>query len=228
MQTFPILKGTWRCLFKERRGTRGSLVVSLCLWWESTILVLQNIAVNTPLLHRWTEACFCSCDDFAHAVDPWYQDCTVDAWFIFPLTSSNSAQDMLALNKFQHLTCNFKYIHFYFAFGEAAFHKIKGREMLIKSHNNLNTTDNNVVLSESFSASAELWNEHVGIQNFCFWYLFIIFVVLGFEFRALHLLDRHSYHLSYSTSPFCVIFGIESHFMPGLDWTVILLFVLLV
>jgi hypothetical protein len=47
------------------------------------------------------------------------------------------------------------------AFGEADFHKMKGRKTLCGSHNDLNTSDNKAGLTENFSASTE-----VGIQNF--------------------------------------------------------------
>jgi hypothetical protein len=45
-----------------------------------------------------------------------------------------------------------------FAFGEEDFYEIKGREIPSKSHNVLNTTDNNTGLPECFFASVELWN----------------------------------------------------------------------
>jgi hypothetical protein len=35
-----------------------------------------------------------------------------------------------------------------FTFGEACFHKIKSREALSRSHNDLNTTDDNVSMTE--------------------------------------------------------------------------------
>jgi hypothetical protein len=38
-----------------------------------------------------------------------------------------------------------------FAFGEADFHKTKGRDILSRSHNDLNTTEDNIGLTESFS-----------------------------------------------------------------------------
>jgi hypothetical protein len=37
-----------------------------------------------------------------------------------------------------------------------------------------------------------------------YFYLFILLLVLGFELRASHLLDRHSYCLSHFASLFCV------------------------
>jgi hypothetical protein len=55
--------------------------------------------------------------------------------------------------------------HYYFylavpwvplSFGKAGFQKIKGRETLNRSHNDLNTTDDNTGLTESFSTSTEL------------------------------------------------------------------------
>jgi hypothetical protein len=49
-----------------------------------------------------------------------------------------------------------------FAFWEEYFHKIKGRETLSRSHNDLNTTDDNVGLSKLL-ASTELYNAWVGI-----------------------------------------------------------------
>jgi hypothetical protein len=49
-----------------------------------------------------------------------------------------------------------------FAFGEEYFHKTKGRETLSRSHNDLNTTNDNVELTESFPASTELSNAQVG------------------------------------------------------------------
>jgi hypothetical protein len=49
------------------------------------------------------------------------------------------------------------------AFGEADFHKIKDRETLSRSHSDLNTTDDNRRLTESFSLSTKLENAHVGI-----------------------------------------------------------------
>jgi hypothetical protein len=42
------------------------------------------------------------------------------------------------------------------------FHKFKGREIL-RSHNELNTTDDNVGLTQSFSTFTELCNVCVGI-----------------------------------------------------------------
>jgi hypothetical protein len=50
-----------------------------------------------------------------------------------------------------------------FAFEKADFHNIKGREILSRSHNDFNTTDNNLRLTESFFTSTELGNIHVGI-----------------------------------------------------------------
>jgi hypothetical protein len=43
-----------------------------------------------------------------------------------------------------------------FALGKEDFHKIKGRTTLSTSRNDLNTTDNNMGLTESFSTSTEL------------------------------------------------------------------------
>jgi hypothetical protein len=43
-----------------------------------------------------------------------------------------------------------------FSLGEAYFHKIEDRETLSTSHNDLNTTDNNVGLSNSFSAELHM------------------------------------------------------------------------
>jgi hypothetical protein len=51
----------------------------------------------------------------------------------------------------------------YFAFGEANFHKIRCRKTLSRSHNGWNTTDYNMVLTESFSTYVELPNVCVGI-----------------------------------------------------------------
>jgi hypothetical protein len=44
--------------------------------------------------------------------------------------------------------------------GEADFHKMKGRKTLSRSHSNLNTSDSNAGLTESFSTSTELQNEY--------------------------------------------------------------------
>jgi hypothetical protein len=49
-----------------------------------------------------------------------------------------------------------------FSFWEAYFCKVKGRETL-NSQNNLNTTDNNVGLTEDFSTSPELHDARMGI-----------------------------------------------------------------
>jgi hypothetical protein len=49
-----------------------------------------------------------------------------------------------------------------------ALHKIKSKEILNLSHNDLNITDNSVGLTDSFSSSTELGNACVGIENFCF------------------------------------------------------------
>jgi hypothetical protein len=57
-----------------------------------------------------------------------------------------------------------KHINFYlafwtpFAFWEADLHKMKGRETLSISHNDLNTAADKAGLTESFSASTELCN----------------------------------------------------------------------
>jgi hypothetical protein len=53
-----------------------------------------------------------------------------------------------------------------FPFSKAGFHKAKGRETLSRSHNDLITADNNMGLTESFSASTEQWNAHRGIKTF--------------------------------------------------------------
>jgi hypothetical protein len=53
-----------------------------------------------------------------------------------------------------------------FAFGEADFHKIKDREAS-RSHD-LNTTDDNAVLTESFSTWTELQTVCMGIKIFGF------------------------------------------------------------
>jgi hypothetical protein len=49
---------------------------------------------------------------------------------------------------------------------EADFHKIKGREILSRSCNDLNTLDNHLGLTESSSTSTELCNASVGIKIF--------------------------------------------------------------
>jgi hypothetical protein len=79
---------------------------------------------------------------------------------------------MPPLNKSQIV---FKHINFYFAFGEVYFHKIKGREALSRSHDDLNTTDHNAGLTESFSPSVELHNVCTGFLNLFlnFFWLFI-------------------------------------------------------
>jgi hypothetical protein len=79
-------------------------------------------------------------------------------------------KDILLFNKPKNFTLSFQLnnIHFYltfgapFALGEAEFYKMKGRKTLSRSHNNLNTTDNNGLI-ESFSASTELRNAQAGI-----------------------------------------------------------------
>jgi hypothetical protein len=64
---------------------------------------------------------------------------------------------MLLFNKSQIFTLLLQLTLFYlvlwaqFAFGEADFYKIKDRETLSRSHNDLNTSDGNVGLTESFS-----------------------------------------------------------------------------
>jgi hypothetical protein len=62
-----------------------------------------------------------------------------------------------------------KHMNFYhavgvpFAFWEADFHKIKGKETLSISHNDLNTTDN-TGLNENFSISTELCKLHRNLK----------------------------------------------------------------
>jgi hypothetical protein len=51
---------------------------------------------------------------------------------------------------------------------ERHFHTTKGKETLSRSCNNLNTIDDNVELTESFSTSTELHNVPRGIYGFCF------------------------------------------------------------
>jgi hypothetical protein len=61
-----------------------------------------------------------------------------------------------------------------FAFWEACFQEMKGRETLRRLHNDLNTTDNNVGLTDSFSTSIGLHITQTGFSH-CFlnFYLFI-------------------------------------------------------
>jgi hypothetical protein len=72
-----------------------------------------------------------------------------------------------------------------YAFWEADFHKIKGRETLIRSHNDLKTTDECTGQTESFSASIKLCNAHMGIKFFfeisiyLSMYVCIFVIVLG-------------------------------------------------
>jgi hypothetical protein len=47
--------------------------------------------------------------------------------------------------------------------GEAYLYKIKGRKTLSRSHNDLNTTDNNAGLTESFSTLTNLRDALAGI-----------------------------------------------------------------
>jgi hypothetical protein len=71
---------------------------------------------------------------------------------------------MPPFNKSKILTLSLKYINIYLdlgahlLLGTAGFHKIKGRKTLSRSHNDLNTTDDNVGLTKSFSPSSELGN----------------------------------------------------------------------
>jgi hypothetical protein len=54
--------------------------------------------------------------------------------------------------------------------------------------------------------------------------LFFFFLTLGFEFRVSHLLDRHSTHMSHSTSPTSWVFLRQGlTFCPGWPQTSILL-----
>jgi hypothetical protein len=62
-------------------------------------------------------------------------------------------------------------------------------------------------------------------ESHIFWRGLFFLVVVGFEFRASHLLGRHSSAWVMLLSFFVlVIFEIGSHFLPGLAWTTILLF----
>jgi hypothetical protein len=56
----------------------------------------------------------------------------------------------------------------------ADIHKMKCRETLSRSHN-LNTTDSNMGLTQSFSAASELHNTHRSLKN---WEVFEIFSIL--------------------------------------------------
>jgi hypothetical protein len=59
-------------------------------------------------------------------------------------------------------------------------HKIKGKEMPSRSHNDLHITDHNIGLTKSFSASSELHrNLKFGVLNFLLIYLFIFFTMLS-------------------------------------------------
>jgi hypothetical protein len=79
------------------------------------------------------------------------------------------------------------YHNFYLAlqaplvFREADVHKNKCRETRRKSHDDSNITDENVGMTESFSASTELPNACAGILIFL---KFLFLVVLGLELRA--------------------------------------------
>jgi hypothetical protein len=53
-------------------------------------------------------------------------------------------------------------------FWEGDFHKIKGREILSRSHKGLNTTDDHSRLNESFSTSAELCDAWQKLKVFGF------------------------------------------------------------
>jgi hypothetical protein len=53
-----------------------------------------------------------------------------------------------------------------FAFWEADFHKIKGRETLSRSHNDLNTTVDNTGLIDNFSISTKMHNAQFKIFSF--------------------------------------------------------------
>jgi hypothetical protein len=59
---------------------------------------------------------------------------------------------------FGRITITFTLIFAQHLFLGGIFHKIKGTETLSRSHNNVNTTDENKGLTESFSASTELYN----------------------------------------------------------------------
>jgi hypothetical protein len=87
----------------------------------------------------------------------------------FPQYCSTSAKDMLPFNKYKMFNlslklstlCTFFFlpweeyhnVHFAFwtpfAFWKAGFHKIKGREIRSRSHDDLNTTDDNAELRVS-------------------------------------------------------------------------------
>jgi hypothetical protein len=77
------------------------------------------------------------------------------------------------ISSFHFITSN-RCIHFClafwapFAFGEADFHKIEGRETLSRSHNYLNTMDDNMGLTESSSIS---WAAGCTHTNFTFFFL---------------------------------------------------------
>jgi hypothetical protein len=87
---------------------------------------------------------------------------TLDSFFPQHRPTSTKGLWSFKKSKILALITSIKHIHFYLAFGaplalgEADFHKIKGRETLSKSHNDLNTTDGNVGLTESFFPSIEL------------------------------------------------------------------------
>jgi hypothetical protein len=75
-----------------------------------------------------------------HAQAAQIQVCTADAWFIFFHHAFQQIADF-------HFMTSVEHTNFYlalgatFAFGEADFHKIKDREPLSRSHNNINTAD---------------------------------------------------------------------------------------
>jgi hypothetical protein len=92
-----------------------------------------------------------------------------------------------------------------FAFWEADFHTVKGREALSRPHNDLITTDDNVGVTESRQLSCVMcaW-DFKNFDNSFGIYLFL--VVLGFEFGASCLLGRHSSTQATPPALFCVGF----------------------
>jgi hypothetical protein len=115
---------------------------------------------------------------------------TADAAFFFLLkTWYLPTKHKFSLDHFNHIICPFWLWRITITFtllfgapfafgGKADFHKIKGREALSRLYRDLNTTDNNMGLTESLSISTELCNVHVGIKFFVFEISFFL-TVLG-------------------------------------------------
>jgi hypothetical protein len=69
-------------------------------------------------------------------------------------------------------------------FWEAYFHKIKGKKILCRTHNNLNRTDDNTKLTESFCTSTELLKAMQEFKIFVFEISFQFFIIYIFCYHT--------------------------------------------